>query len=107
LVVDDEKMIADTLAMILSEYGFDALAIYSGELAVSTEINMNPDLLISDLMMRGLDGIETAVRIRALMPDCKVILHSGHVDMADSSCEIDWKSTRWRSSPSRFTLRLC
>jgi DNA-binding response OmpR family regulator len=83
LIVDDEQNIADTLAMILKEHGFEAMAVYSGELAISTAITMKPDLLISDLMMRGLDGIDTAVQIRALMPDCKVILHSGHVDMSD------------------------
>lgn len=68
---------------ILSEHGFEALAVYSGESAISTAITMKPDLLISDLVMRGLDGIDTAVQIRAMMPDCKVILHSGHVDMAN------------------------
>jgi DNA-binding response OmpR family regulator len=83
LVVDDEIIIADTLAMILRGHGFDALAVYSGELAISTAITMKPDLLISDLMMLGLDGIDTAVQIRSLMPECKVILHSGHVNMSD------------------------
>jgi DNA-binding response OmpR family regulator len=83
LVVDDEEIIADILAMILMEHGFDVTAVYSGELAIATAITMKPELLISDLMMRGLDGIDTAVQIRALMPGCKVILHSGHVNTAD------------------------
>jgi CheY-like chemotaxis protein len=107
LIVDDEKIVADTLAMILSEHGFEALAVYSGESAISTAITMKPDLLISDLVMRGLDGIDTAVQIRAMMPDCKVILHSGHVDMANLLLRDRLENTRWRSFPSRFTLRLC
>lgn len=77
--------IADTLTMILREHGLDAFGVYSGEHAVSVALTMNPDLLITDLRMRELDGIETAVQIRSLVPACKVILHSGYVDESDTS----------------------
>jgi CheY-like chemotaxis protein len=107
LLVDDEQIITDTLAMILKEHGFEALPVYSGELAISTAITMRPDLLISDLMMRGLDGIDTAVQIRALMPDCKVILHSGHVDMSDLLLQDRLEEHSLEILPSRFTPRLC
>ena len=77
LIADDEEVIADTLAMILSQAGFEAQAVYSGEEALSILHVFNPDMLISDVIMSGITGIETAIRVRALLPSCKVLLFSG------------------------------
>jgi DNA-binding response OmpR family regulator len=63
VVADDDKIIADTLAMILREHGFEAFAVYSGESTISTAIAVRPDLLISDLMMGELDAIDTVARV--------------------------------------------
>ena len=46
LVVDDERVIADTLAMILNQSGFQARAVYSGEAALETASTYEPDMLI-------------------------------------------------------------
>jgi DNA-binding response OmpR family regulator len=83
LVVDDEEVIADTLALILKHHGFEASAVYSGEAAIRIAMFIRPDLLISDLTMPGVDGIDTAARILALLPNCKVIIHSGIADYPD------------------------
>src|SRR3569623_407437 len=48
LVVDDERVIADTLAMILNQSGFQATAVYSGEAALETASTYKPDMLIAD-----------------------------------------------------------
>jgi len=77
LIADDEEVIADTLAMILSQAGFETQAVYSGEEALSILHDFNPDMLISDVIMSGITGIETAIRVRALLPSCKVLLFSG------------------------------
>jgi DNA-binding response OmpR family regulator len=77
LVVDDERIIANTLAMILSRSGYDALTAYCGETAIEAAPRFEPDLLISDVVMPGITGIETAIQIRAAHPACKVLLFSG------------------------------
>ncbi len=83
LVVDDERVIADTLAMILSQSGFDARAIYSGETALEMAQTFLPDMLISDVIMADLNGIDAAIRIRALLPKVKILLFSGQAATAD------------------------
>jgi DNA-binding response OmpR family regulator len=83
LVADDERVIADTLAMILNQSGFDARAVYSGENALEQAATFQPDMLISDVIMADLNGIDAAIRIRALLPSIKILLFSGQAATAD------------------------
>ena len=83
LVADDERVIADTLAMILNQSGFQAQAIYSGEGAVELASTFEPDMLISDVIMADLNGIDAAIRIRELLPKIKILLFSGQAATAD------------------------
>jgi CheY-like chemotaxis protein len=83
LVADDERVIADTLAIILNQSGFDATAVYSGEKAVEAAKQVQPDMLISDVIMTDLNGIDAAIQIRALLPSCKILLFSGQAATAD------------------------
>ena len=83
LVVDDERVIADTLAMILNQSGFDARAVYSGEKALEMAPGFAPDMLISDVIMADLNGIDAAIRIRSLLPAIKILLFSGQAATAD------------------------
>lgn len=83
LVADDERVIADTLAMILNQSGFDARAVYSGERALEEAPVFRPNMLISDVIMADLNGIDAAIRIRALLPGIKVLLFSGQAATAD------------------------
>jgi CheY-like chemotaxis protein len=83
LVADDERVIADTLAMILNQSGFEARAVYSGEKALELAPTFHPDMLISDVIMADLNGIDAAIRIRALLPSIKILLFSGQAATAD------------------------
>lgn len=83
LVVDDERVIADTLAMILNQSGFEARAVYSGEKALEMASTFAPDMLITDVIMADLNGIDAAIRIRELLPQIKVLLFSGQAATAD------------------------
>ncbi len=64
IVVDDEHVIADTLAAILTQSGFSALAAYDGESAFALISARVPDLLITDICMPGMNGIELAIQVR-------------------------------------------
>jgi CheY-like chemotaxis protein len=83
LVVDDEHVIADTLAIILNKAGFDASAVYSGTGAVERARAVRPDLIISDVFMPEMNGIEAAINIRGFLPSCKILLFSGQAATAD------------------------
>jgi DNA-binding response OmpR family regulator len=80
LVVDDDAIIADTLAIILNQSGFKATAVHSGEEAVQIAEDLKPVYLISDVHMCGMNGIETALRICEKLPGCRVLLFSGDPD---------------------------
>jgi CheY-like chemotaxis protein len=77
LVVDDERIIADSLTMILSNSGYDARSAYSGEMAIEMARNFCPVMLITDVLMPGISGIEVAIKVREMLPACKVLLFSG------------------------------
>jgi CheY-like chemotaxis protein len=83
LVVDDEPVIADTLTIILNQSGFIASAVYTGLAAVERAREDRPDLIISDVIMPDMNGIEAAIRIREILPGCKILLFSGQAATAD------------------------
>jgi CheY-like chemotaxis protein len=83
LVVDDEQVIADTLAKILDMNGYDASAVYTGTAAVESARSLQPDLVISDVIMPDMNGIEAAISIRGFLPTCKILLFSGQAATAD------------------------
>src|SRR6516162_5163796 len=83
LVVDDEQVIADTLAKILDLNGFEASAVYTGMAAVESARSIEPDLIISDVIMPDMNGIEAAINIRNFLPGCKILLFSGQAATAD------------------------
>lgn len=77
-VVDDEDVIASTLAMILrSQGGFNARSFTRPHDALEAARLDPPDLLISDVVMPLLSGIELAIQVRKYSPECKVVLFSG------------------------------
>lgn len=76
LVVDDEHSIADSLTEILCQSGCDALACYDGQSALRECEFRTPDLVITDVVMPGLNGIDLAMQISQRHPRCKVLLIS-------------------------------
>jgi CheY-like chemotaxis protein len=83
LVADDERVIADTLAIILNQHGYDASAVYTGTAAVERARSVRPDLVISDVIMPDMNGVDAAIKIRAMLPTCKILLFSGQAATAD------------------------
>jgi DNA-binding NtrC family response regulator len=76
-VVDDEPIIASTFAAILTMRGFDATSFTEPREALKAALSGRPDLLISDVMMPLLNGIDLAIRLKAICPNCEVLLFSG------------------------------
>jgi len=83
LVVDDERVIADTLSVILSKSGFSTMTAYDGVSALELAEAAPPDLIISDVMMPGMTGIELAITVTQTIPGCKILLFSGQAATVD------------------------
>jgi DNA-binding response OmpR family regulator len=78
-VVDDEEVIASTLALILQSSGFDAVAFTQPLKALAAAETRCPDFLITDVMMPVLNGVDLAVQFKAIYPQCRVLLFSGAI----------------------------
>lgn len=83
LVVDDHKLIADTLAEILNEAGFETMAAHDGWEALDLAGRFQPDWLLSDVVMPRMNGVELAIAIRQKLPNTAVLLFSGQVGISD------------------------
>lgn len=83
LVVDDEPAIAHTVAQILIQKGYSAYAASDGESAIKIALLDPPQLVISDVVMPGMNGVDLGIAIRRMFPDCKVILSSGRAASSD------------------------
>ncbi len=78
LVVDDECAIADTLSEILRRNGYSAKTAYDGASALDIALLSPPEVLLTDVVLPGMSGIELAISMRRIFPDCKVLLISGN-----------------------------
>jgi len=78
LVIDDEKSILQSLEGILVDEGFDVQSESSGARALERIGEVMPDLVLLDIWMPGIDGIETLVKLKEAYPHLKVIMMSGH-----------------------------
>jgi DNA-binding NarL/FixJ family response regulator len=85
LVVDDEPIITDTLTAILNGVGFAAMGSFNAISALETALLIPPQVLITDLAMAGMDGLELAIAVTRAVPDCEVILFSGHASICELS----------------------
>jgi CheY-like chemotaxis protein len=79
LVVDDERIIADSIALILKGRGYDARAVYSGEDAAELAMTWKPDAVIADVVMGKMNGVALAIYLSQALPACKVLLISGNI----------------------------
>jgi signal transduction histidine kinase/FixJ family two-component response regulator len=81
LLVDDEEGIRKVLGISLADSGYRVLAAESGETALQIFKEHNPSIVLTDIRMPGIDGVELLRRIKAQSPDTEVIMISGHGDM--------------------------
>jgi len=83
LIVDDEHLIADTLADILNDSNFTAVALYDGPSALDWVRSTSIDILITDVAMPEMNGIELAKTIKSISPKTRIVLLSGQAQTRD------------------------
>lgn len=81
LIVDDEDGIRKVLSITLADGGYDVLTASSGEEALGIFKKACPPLVLTDIKMPGMDGIELLQRIKGENPDAEVIMITGHGDL--------------------------
>jgi len=82
-VVDDEKIITSTLTRILAQSGYSSIGFTNPHEALESATALPPAILLADVVMPDVDGIELAIEFTSRFPNCKVLLLSGQTYTAD------------------------
>ncbi len=90
LVVDDEKLIRWSVAERLQRGGYEVLSAESGEQALELVATTPPDVILLDVRLPGIDGLQTLERALALQPEVTVLMMSAHstVDIAVEAMKV-------------------
>jgi DNA-binding NarL/FixJ family response regulator len=88
LLVDDDAAVLEMLQTVLSAFAFEVVGLAgNGWDAVKVASAIAPDVAVVDYMMPGLDGLETARRIKAVRPECRIVIFSA-LDMEDRAAGV-------------------
>ncbi|MFP5248397.1 MAG: response regulator [Acidobacteriota bacterium] len=82
LIVDDERWTSDTLATIFTIAGYEARAVYSAEEALDVMASWHPALVILDVVLPKMNGIDLAILLARRQPSCQILLFSGNPNTA-------------------------
>lgn len=110
LIIDDERVIADTFAIIFQRAGYLAEVAYSAEAALEAASTRSPQVAIVDVFLLGMTGIEFARWLKKRCPDCHIILLSGQ-PATGTLLEAEEDGHTWtvlpKPVPPGQILRLC
>lgn len=99
LLVDDEPGIRNVLKITLEASGYAICLASDGETGLSVFKKENPGIVITDIKMPGIDGIELLKRIKAIKPDTEVIMITGHGDMALAIKSLKYEAADFINKP--------
>jgi phosphoserine phosphatase RsbU/P len=77
LVIDDEKLVRESIAIYLEDSGYQVIEAEDGHKGLELFDQIRPDLVLCDLRMPGIDGLEVLSKITAISPDTPIIIVSG------------------------------
>ncbi|MEW6500062.1 MAG: sigma-54-dependent transcriptional regulator [Thermodesulfobacteriota bacterium] len=102
LLVDDEEIIRATLSRDLEEGGHEVMTAESGERAVALLKAHHVDLVITDLLMEGMDGIEVLRQVKAHDPETCVVILTGFGDLASAIGAVRYGADDYLLKPYQF-----
>ena len=83
LIVEDEAVVLHTLQLILQQHGYEVRGARDAHEAFAISPAFQPDILLCDINLPDVDGIQIAIRIRQEIPYCRVVLLSGEISSAE------------------------
>ena len=101
LLIDDEPDIVSVLSMSLKADGYDVLTAQSGAEGLAVFEREKPDIIITDIKMPGMDGIEVLEKIKALEPNAEVIIITGHGDIDNAIEALKFGASDFINKPIR------
>lgn len=99
LLVDDEKDIREVLVLPLSDLGYHILEAENGKDALRIFKEIQPPIVLTDIKMPGMDGIELLQKIKHVNPDTEVIMITGHGDMELAIRSLKYDATDFITKP--------
>ena len=106
LVVDDEARVVQSIAGVLEDEGFRVITTGSGAEAIELFEKETPDVTLLDIWMPGMDGIEVLKRLKAISPDCLVIMISGHATISTAMAAVKFGAFDFIEKPLSLDLLL-
>ncbi|MFW5936928.1 MAG: response regulator [Desulfosalsimonas sp.] len=99
LLVDDEEGIRSVLGISLADMGYEVLTAEDGEAALDEFRDNRPPIVLADIKMPGMDGIDLLRKLKAEDPDTEVILITGHGDMDLAIKSLKYEATDFITKP--------
>ena len=84
LIVEDEKILAESMSVYLERHGFATMVAHTGEDGVRMAAESSPDVAVVDIRLPGIDGLEVLERLRAATPGIEVIMATAHASVASA-----------------------
>jgi len=83
LIVEDEAVVLHTLQLILKQHGYEVRGARDGNEAFAICPAFDPDILLCDINLPDINGIQVALRLKHELPFCRVVLLSGEISSTD------------------------
>jgi len=99
LLVDDEADVREVLSISLSDMGYKVFATENGEKALHIFKEVNPPIVLTDIKMPGMDGIELLRRVKRENPDTEIVMITGHGDMDLAIKSLKYEATDFITKP--------
>ena len=78
LIIEDDRDIADLISIHMEDSGYDTRKVFDGKEGLIESMEKAYDLIILDLKLPGMDGLETLERVKEIRPEIRVIILTGH-----------------------------
>jgi two-component system NtrC family sensor kinase len=101
LIVDDEEANVRVLSISLRSDGYEVVTAYGGEEALAVFQQTAPDIVLTDIKMPGMDGIEVLKKVKEIQPDAEVIIITGHGDIDNAIEALKYGASDFLNKPIR------
>ncbi|MCD4722323.1 MAG: response regulator [Desulfobacula sp.] len=101
LIVDDEEIIVRLLSMSLRSDGYETVTALSGEQGLEVFKAESPDIVVTDIKMPGMDGLELLKMIKEIDPEKEVIIVTGHGDIDSTITALQYGASDFINKPVR------